>query len=158
MLTSSLDWTVKLWNLSQSTKPVLEFFTPTYDYICGVQWSPVNAPVFSTITSGGAVSLWNLSKSVIEPADTLFIHKNASGVPGLSNANSGAKGGHAALNKFAWLRDGRKMVAGDAAGCLHLISVQDSAALVKPGDETKFEHLLFTSQKSAAQLGAGSSN
>ncbi|CAM9372231.1 unnamed protein product, partial [Ectocarpus fasciculatus] len=124
MLTSSLDWTVKLWNLSQGTKPVLEFFTPTYDYICGVQWSPVNAPVFSTVTSGGAVSLWNLSKSVIEPADTLFIHKNAS---------------HAALNKFAWLRDGRKMVAGDAAGCLHLISVQDSAALVKPGDETKFE-------------------
>lgn len=155
MLTSSLDWTVKLWNLAQGSSPVLEFFTPTYDYICGVQWSPVNAPLFSTITSGGAVSLWNLSKSMIEPADTLYIHKsNGASASATSNANSGAKGGHAALNKFTWLRDGRKIIAGDAAGVIHLISIQDSAALVKPGDEAKFEHLLFASQKNAAQLGA----
>jgi WD40 repeat protein len=155
MLTSSLDWTVKLWNLSQGNDPVLEFFTPTYDYICGVQWSPVNAPVFSTITSGGAVSLWNLSKSVIEPADTLFIHKTA-GAPGQpggnTNANAGNKAGDSALNKFAWLRDGRKMVVGDANGTLHLISVQEAAALPKSGDETKFEHLLFASQKLSAGL------
>lgn len=155
MLTSSLDWSVKLWNLSQGCDPILEFFTPTYDYICGVQWSPVNSPVFSTITSGGAVSLWNLSKSMVEPADTLLIHKSAAG-PGASNsnANSGAKGGQAALNKFTWLRDGRKMVIGDAAGALHLISVQDNAALAKPGDEAKFEHLLFSSKKNAAMLGS----
>ena len=146
MLTSSLDWTVKLWNLAQSNEPILEFFTPTYDYICGVQWSPVNAPVFSTITSGGAVSLWNLSKSTVEPIDTLLIHKTAVGNTSNDSAPS-VKAGNAALNKFSWLRDGRKMVAGDASGKLHLISIQDSVANAKSGDETKFEHMLYASQK-----------
>lgn len=140
-LTSSLDWTVKLWNLNQSNEPIMDFFTPTFDYVCGVQWSPVNPPLFSTITSGGVLSLWNVVKSTVEPLDTLSINK--SGVSG----GSASKGATSAFNKFTWLKDGRKIVAGDANGALYLISVQDGAALGRSGDEAKFEHILFSSQK-----------
>lgn len=123
---------------------MLEFFAPTYDYICDAKWSPINGPVFSTITSGGTVALWNLAKSVIEPTDTLILNKNVSGPQSSSKLN------RAALNKFTWLRDGRKIVAGDAKGNLHLVSVQESAVINKAGDEAKFEHLLFSSQNASS--------
>jgi dynein intermediate chain len=72
LLTCSLDWTVKLWNLKSSAKslptspmkaasssslssrqvaalhsdalqkPLFEFYTPTYEYACDAQWSPTN--------------------------------------------------------------------------------------------------------------------
>jgi dynein intermediate chain len=146
LLTSSVDWTVKLWNLSLSATPLMEFFTPSYDYVCGVEWSPVNAPVFATITSGGAVNLWNLSKSIMEPVDTLMINKSPT-----ANSQSGrAVASSPALNKFAWMKDGRKMIVGDGGGLVHLVSVQDAAAVSKQGDESKFEHMLFSHKSNAS--------
>lgn len=38
VLTSSLDWSIKLWNLTNFSEPVFEFFTSSYEYVCDVQW------------------------------------------------------------------------------------------------------------------------
>jgi dynein intermediate chain len=147
-LTSSLDWTVKLWNTAQSLEePLLQFFSPTYDYICGAQWSPSNASLFGTISSNGSVNLWNMSKSVLEPSETFHINSRSPALPGGGSKGAGA----ASLNKFSWLRDGRKMVVGDSAGSLYLLGMQDAAADAKLGDEAKFEHVLYSSRKSGAQ-------
>ncbi len=163
LLTSSLDWTVKLWSTSSSystSEPLLEFFSPTYDYVCGAQWSPINASLFGTITSNGSVNLWNLSKSILEPSETFHINNKtaASALAGTTAAGGGAGNSKAAaafssssfpsLNKFSWLRDGRKMVVGDSAGSLHVLGIQESAAEAKTGDEAKFEHVLYSSRKS----------
>ncbi len=73
VLSSSLDWTVKLWDLKNFAQPLIEFFTPSYDYVCDVQWSPVHPAVFVTVTSGGRIALWNLSKSSTEPVDSINV-------------------------------------------------------------------------------------
>lgn len=61
------------WTLSNLSTPIYEFFTPSYDYVCDTQWSPVNPAIFVTITSGGTLSLWNLAKSTMEPVDTFTV-------------------------------------------------------------------------------------
>ena len=73
LLTSSLDWTVKLWSLSSLAKPLFEFVTPAYDYVCDVQWSPDNSAIFSAITSSGRLILWNVAKSASPLLDEINI-------------------------------------------------------------------------------------
>lgn len=128
-------------------EPILQFFSPTYDYVCGAQWSPSNSSLFGTISSTGSVNLWNMSKSVLEPSETFHINSKA---PATGTGGKGASTA-ASLNKFSWLRDGRKMVVGDSAGSLHLLGVQDAAADAKLGDEAKFEHVLYSSRKTGVQ-------
>ena len=57
-----------------SRTPIFEFFNTNYDYISDVQWNPVNPSMFSTVASGGAVSLWNVSKSTTEPIETINVN------------------------------------------------------------------------------------
>ena len=143
ILTSSVDWTVKLWSLTHSPEPIVEMVTPSYDYVCCVEWSPANSPLFATITSGGSVNIWNLSKSVIDPVDTLVINKFSNSTVS-SSVSSKQPQSVATLNKFAWMKDGRKLVVGDSSGVIHVVSVNESVATARPGDESKFESFLFS--------------
>jgi WD40 repeat protein len=54
-------------------EPLLELVAPTYDYVCDVKWSPVNGSLFSTITSGGVLAIWDISRSIVEPQDSMDI-------------------------------------------------------------------------------------
>lgn len=120
VLTSSLDWTVKLWNLDDFTKPLLEFSSSSYDYVCDVQWSLINPAVFVTLTSGGKVSLWNLSRSTSEPVDVLIIDTSksvnlststslssssvVSSVVSITSRDDSKRENKIALNKAIWTR------------------------------------------------------
>lgn len=111
LLTSSLDWTVKLWNTSAGhfEEPLLELLAPTYDYVCDVKWSPLNASLFSTITSAGVVTVWDISKSITEPQDSLNILTDTGA--------SSSTGPTYALNKSVWSCDGCSIYVGDTKGC-----------------------------------------
>jgi WD40 repeat protein len=98
LLSASLDWTVKLWNLSHTTTPLMQFYTSSYDYVCDVQWSPLNPTVFCTILSGGDLTLWDLCKSTSEPIEIMKISNNDS-----------SKG---ALNKCIWSNNGNNVIIG----------------------------------------------
>ncbi len=168
LLTSSLDWTVKLWNTlpssfhHQNQQALLEVVSPSYDYICDVQWSPVNPTLFSTITSGGILTLWDLSKSTLEAQDSFHILKDQSPMATTSNSNNnnnnnnnnnsvssgivdinhGLDGHLCALNKLVWSVDGNSLYVGDTKGNVRQIAVKESAARSRPGDEGRMQMLL----------------
>ena len=51
VLTSSYDWTVKLWN--PSTKESMRTFESSEDYVYDVAWHPHNPSLFSTVNNDG---------------------------------------------------------------------------------------------------------
>lgn len=59
-LTSSYDWTVKLWSIKER-KPVYSF-EAFGDNVYDVKWSPVNPAVFATVDGTGTLDFWNLNQ------------------------------------------------------------------------------------------------
>lgn len=102
----------------------------TYDYVCDVRWSPTNPAVFCTITSGGMLTLWDLSKSTLEAQDYFNVLKDSP-----SSASSGASS--IALNKLAWSLDGSSLYVGDTRGSVRHISVKETSARPRPGDDAR---------------------
>lgn len=101
-MTSSLDWSVKLWNLEASTEPILTVLSPNFDYITDAKWSPINPSMFSTITSGGELQIWDIGVSSTRPRDSIqVIHDGAPGAKTLPSKE--------AVNKVMWSRDGRQV-------------------------------------------------
>ncbi|VDK44701.1 unnamed protein product [Gongylonema pulchrum] len=68
-LSSSLDWTVKLWS-TKETKPLCSF-EKHGDYITDVAWSPVHPAVFTSADASGNVFLWNLNEDTEAPISHL---------------------------------------------------------------------------------------
>jgi dynein intermediate chain len=147
LLTSSLDWTVKLWNLNNMTTPILEFYTPDYDYVCDVEWSPANFAIFSTITSGGRLTLWNVSKSTTSPLDEIMITQDASkndtdkksATAVATSVAGGRKSANAALTKSVWSKDGLSILVGDSVGKVHCITINKSQVESSTAEEEQFE-------------------
>lgn len=175
LLTSSLDWTVKLWDLSTwggaarvaptaagtsssaaasggssgtgtaaNITPIFEFFSETYDYICDVQWCPTHPALFCTVSSGGSLSLWDLSKpNNSEPVETVrSVFRD-----GVEETTGGPAVG--ALSKIAWSRDGHTLLVGDARGGVRIVTVKDSVTKFSPSDESRYQLVLHSSTSSA---------
>lgn len=96
LLTSSLDSTVKLWNIEHSTVPMYTF-EPSTDYIGDVRWSPIRVCVFAVVDGNGTVTFWNLVKDTEVPVLEIKISERA-------------------LNKIRWSMDGKSVMIGDAVG------------------------------------------
>ncbi|CAG8496009.1 23735_t:CDS:10 [Dentiscutata erythropus] len=74
-LTSSVDWTIKLWRaksfLKQPTS--LQIITPLHsfdcadDYVYDVKWSPRHPAQFASVDGTGKFSLWNMNMDVEVP-------------------------------------------------------------------------------------------
>lgn len=129
---------------------MFEFVSPTCDYVCDVQWSPVHPAVFSTITSTGKLSLWNLSKSTTEPLDTIALINTDEALSTSSyGTRAGGKSGSAvALNKAVWSKDGQYILVGDSSGNLHRVKLHSMYATASQGDENKFELVLLSPHRS----------
>ena len=59
-LTSSIDWTVKLWSLKEN-KPLYSF-EDNGDYVYDAAWSPIHPALFAAVDGTGRLDLWNLNK------------------------------------------------------------------------------------------------
>ena len=113
-LTSSIDWTVKLWNLRDS-RPLLSL-EDNSDYVCDVGWSPVHPAVFAAVDCTGRVDVWNLNGDTEVPAATTVVD------------------GAAAVNKCRWNGSGTVIAAGDTAGRVHICDVDSSLAVPRADD------------------------
>eukprot|EP01034_Spumella_vulgaris_P030528 gene30528-37765_t len=156
VLTSSLDWTVKLWTLDNFTAPLLEFTTTSYDYISDVQWSPVHNTVFCTVSSGGVLSLWNLSKSTTVPIDSVDLfaaeHEEKSQLLVSGSSKALGKGIVAqsvvrTLNKIMWSADGSVLLAGDSLGTTHVVRVNSGVFALNSNEDSNFESVVLASAK-----------
>jgi len=59
-LTSSFDWTVKLWSMKEN-RPLYSF-EDNGDYVYDVAWSPVHPALFATVDGTGRLDLWDLNQ------------------------------------------------------------------------------------------------
>eukprot|EP01091_Cochliopodium_minus_P013612 TRINITY_DN4422_c0_g1_i1.p1 TRINITY_DN4422_c0_g1~~TRINITY_DN4422_c0_g1_i1.p1 ORF type:complete len:608 (-),score=172.96 TRINITY_DN4422_c0_g1_i1:149-1972(-) len=130
-LSSSIDWTVKLWSQKNTETPLISFEEHS-DYVYDVAWSPVHPSVFASADGSGKVALWDLNE---ETEVSIQISK-----PHLETDEKNNK--VIPVNKLCWSNDGKKFVAGDSVGDLFVYS--SSEALYSPEDKEwdKFQDVL----------------
>lgn len=121
-LSSSFDWTVKLWNMKETR--LLHSFEDNSDYIFDVKWSPIHPALFSTVDGSGRLDLWNLNIDTEVPSASVVVENNAG------------------LNKCRWHQGGHTIAAGDDNGKIHIYDVGEPLAVPRPDDWSKFSHTL----------------
>ncbi|XP_077446292.1 dynein cytoplasmic 1 intermediate chain 1a [Stigmatopora argus] len=95
-ITSSFDWTVKLWSTKQN-KPLYSF-EDNADYVYDVMWSPVHPAIFASVDGMGRLDLWNLNNDTEVPTASVTIE------------------GASALNRVRWSSGGKEVAVGDSEG------------------------------------------
>ncbi|CAL8075770.1 unnamed protein product [Calicophoron daubneyi] len=122
-LTTSLDWTVRLWS-TREYKP-LHTFEDYFDYVYDARWSPVHPAVFAAVDGAGHLDIWNVNHDVEVPTARISVEgQNTS-----ENVNSST----GALNKCSWDVTGARLAAGDDRGHVTICTVHES--LHQPGAE-----------------------
>lgn len=110
MLSSSMDWTVKLWYPKNADKhEPINTFESSQEYIYDVQWSPVHPTVFAQVDGDGYLDVWDMNKDW----DTPIAHKAA-----FESKGAGGRDLDEAkeLSTLRWSRDGRRIAVGDSEG------------------------------------------
>ncbi|KAL4927887.1 putative dynein intermediate chain [Aspergillus undulatus] len=126
MLSSSLDWSVKLWRVrppaatapaatsgitdTQVVTPILDINRE--DVVYDARWSPHRPGVFSLVDGAGNLEVWDLYTDTEVPAVRTTPSKGRAGV--LSRS----------LNKVAWEeREGRRLATGGLDGVITVFEV-----------------------------------
>lgn len=112
-LTSSIDWTVKLWDKKES-EPI-HTFESNGDYIYDVKWSPNNPALFATVDGDGRVDVWNLANDSELPTASTHVEPMQMGEP--------SKLLQPSLNKLIWTPNGNQIVVGDDVGRIHVFDI-----------------------------------
>ncbi|KAJ5073276.1 cytoplasmic dynein 1 intermediate chain-related [Anaeramoeba ignava] len=113
-VTSSMDWTVKLWSKNYQT-PLLSF-EESNEYVYDVQWSPIHPSLFASVDGAGYLFLWNPNINVEEPVIKTQVSQHA-------------------INKLRFSTDGKKIITGDSDGVLTVLEINSDISI--PKEETK---------------------
>ena len=122
LLSSSFDWTVKLWNTRRNESCVATFEC-SEDYVYDAAWNGVHPAMFSSVDGEGYVDIWDLSIDMETPINRY-------------------KSGNNSINKQSWSKDGSKLVIGDAFGYLQVLSLNPKALKTDQERMNKLEKLL----------------
>ncbi|XP_060798034.1 cytoplasmic dynein 1 intermediate chain 1 [Neoarius graeffei] len=120
-VTSSFDWTVKLWS-TKHNKPLYSF-EDNADYVYDVMWSPVHPALFAAVDGMGRLDLWNLNNDTEVPTASVTIE------------------GSPALNRVRWASGGKEVAVGDSEGRLWIYDVGELAS-AHSEDWTRFARTL----------------
>lgn len=120
LLTSSLDWTIKLWSIKDSQKTCLHSFEDRNDCVYDVAWSPVHPSLFASADCGGNLDVWNINTDVEEPIVSATLPSQFS------------------ANKLRWNGNGTQIAVGDSVGGVYLYDVGEQIASPRPDDWNRF--------------------
>ncbi|KAJ5884007.1 uncharacterized protein N7473_010893 [Penicillium subrubescens] len=139
MLSSSLDWSVKLWRVrppattaaltsgmssAQVVSPILDIVRD--DVVYDARWSPHRPGVFSLVDGAGNVEVWDLYTDTEVPVVRTTPSRGPSAMPSRS------------LNKVAWEeREGRRLATGGLNGVVTVFEV--GKGLGGPSEEVPAE-------------------
>ncbi|XP_065365846.1 cytoplasmic dynein 1 intermediate chain isoform X4 [Calliphora vicina] len=121
-LTSSIDWTIKLWSL-KDTKPLYSF-EDNSDYVMDVAWSPIHPALFAAVDGSGRLDLWNLNQDTEVPTASVVVD----GAP--------------ALNRVSWMPNGQHVTVGDDGGHLYVYDVAEHLAQPSRDEWSRFNATL----------------
>ncbi|XP_055995984.1 cytoplasmic dynein 1 intermediate chain 2-like isoform X20 [Ostrea edulis] len=130
-LTSSFDWTLKLWSIKD--QKFLHSFEDNSDYVYDVQWSPIHPALFASVDGDGRLDLWNLN--------------NETEVPTASVVTEGG----VALNHCRWHSSGSNIAVGDDVGRIHIYDVAENTANPKMDEWSRFVRTLQELKQQAVE-------
>ena len=130
VLSSSLDWSVKLWKArppaatsttgvtgaAHVATPLMEIMRE--DLVYDARWSPVKPGVFALVDGAGALEIWDLTVEVEIPVAKT--KPSAKAIASASSSNYMAQ----SLNKCSWEpHEGKKVAVGGLEGVLTVFEV-----------------------------------
>ncbi|XP_071977841.1 cytoplasmic dynein 1 intermediate chain 2 isoform X2 [Engystomops pustulosus] len=121
-VTSSFDWTVKLWT-TKNNKPLYSF-EDNSDYVYDVMWSPTHPALFACVDGVGRLDLWNLNNDTEVPTASITVE------------------GNPALNRVRWTHSGRELAVGDSEGQIYIYDVGEQIAVPRNDEWTRFARTL----------------
>ncbi|KAH6569500.1 hypothetical protein BASA62_004871 [Batrachochytrium salamandrivorans] len=129
-LTSSVDWTVKLWKAqtfkggmqSPGSISCLHSFDEAQDYVFDVAWSPTHPAMFGSVDSSGRFDLYNLAISDMPIVSEVMPNKKA-------------------LNKISWDKEGRRVGLASIDGTLSVYDI-GKLCVARPEDTVQFQSML----------------
>ncbi|KAG9257942.1 WD40-repeat-containing domain protein [Emericellopsis atlantica] len=120
VLSSSLDWSAKLWKVrapaATSTgtgdgivSPLMDFVRE--DVVYDARWSPIKPSVFALVDGAGWLELWDIAVETEEPVARIL-------------PTTRQEGRTRSLNKVAWEQnDGKRLATGGIDGCVTVFDV-----------------------------------
>ena len=130
LLSTSLDWSIKLWRIRTPAAATIGAPTSTdviaplldlarEDAVYDAKWSPVHPGVFAAVDGAGALEIWDLSNDSEVPV--------ARGVPEIKvDGAGGLRAPAKALNKCAWEGiEGKRIACGGLDGVLSVWEVDN---------------------------------
>lgn len=149
VLSSSVDWSVKLWKVrppaatgtSNASAPgTTQFVTPILDIaredlVYDARWSPVKPSVFALVDGAGSLEVWDVNVDVEVPVQKVTPSDSKRGA--FASMPSGLGYMNRSLNKLAWERnEGRRVAVGGMDGVITVFEVgQDLGGLETRGEE-----------------------
>uniref|UniRef100_A0A4W5JQU8 Dynein cytoplasmic 1 intermediate chain 2 n=1 Tax=Hucho hucho TaxID=62062 RepID=A0A4W5JQU8_9TELE len=121
-VTSSFDWTVKLWS-TKNNKPLYSF-EDNSDYVYDVMWSPTHPALFACVDGVGHLDLWNLNNDTEVPTASTTVE------------------GNPALNRVRWAHSGKEIAVGDSDGQILVYDVGEQIAIPRNDEWTRFVRTL----------------
>ncbi|KAI4543426.1 hypothetical protein MG293_006220 [Ovis ammon polii] len=121
-VTSSFDWTVKLWT-TKNNKPLYSF-EDNSDYVYDVMWSPTHPALFACVDGMGRLDLWNLNNDTEVPTASISVE------------------GNPALNCVRWTHSGREIAVGDSEGQIVIYDVGEQIAVPRNDEWARFGRTL----------------
>lgn len=179
LLTSSMDWTAKLWRVSMggsntsastsSTRPTastssagpsltpLLTFDDYSDYVLCAQWHPTHPSLFATADASGILHVHDLSRDVERPVAQVRFDGNGGVVAGSAATAASSSSSPMGLNKLAWDKgtEPRKLACGGTDGRLYVLDVGGLAAVSGGGEEWVEMGRLVSRAASGAASAAG---
>lgn len=130
-LTSSFDWTIKLWSIKE--QKYIHSFEDNSDYVYDVKWSPIHPALFASVDGNGKLDLWNLNNDTEVPTTSVTVDNNA------------------CLNHLRWHETGSYIAAGDDIGRIHLYDVAETVAAPKGNEWSRFAKTLQEMKQQATE-------